>query len=73
MELQEKDLIEKLVPEHPELKAMVDEHKAFKAQLEELSHRPYLSPEEDIERKKLQKAKLAVKDKIQRFIDDHQG
>lgn len=73
MESPEKDLIEQLMPDHPELKALVEEHRAFKAQLEELGRRPYLSPEEDVERKKLQKAKLAVKDKIQRFIDDHQG
>ena len=73
MESQEKALIEKLAADHPELQALVDEHKAFKAQLEELGHRPYLAPEEDLERKKIQKAKLAVKDKIQRFIDDHQS
>ena len=71
--MEEKELIEKLIPGNPELKALVDEHKGYKAQLEELSHRPYLSPEEDLERKKLQKAKLAAKDKIHRILDEHRG
>ncbi|MDR1920219.1 MAG: DUF465 domain-containing protein [Candidatus Adiutrix sp.] len=69
MEPQEKELIEKLIPEHPELKALVEEHQAFENKLEEMSGRPYLSPEEDLERKKTQKAKLAAKDKIQRILD----
>ncbi len=73
MEPQEKALIDKLAPNHPELAALVSEHQAHKVRLEEMKHRPYLSPEEDLERKKIQKAKLALKDKIQRILDDHQG
>ena len=68
METHEKDLIEKLALENPELAALVEEHKSFKAQLDEMKNRPYLSPEDDLERKRLQKAKLAVKDKIQSFL-----
>ncbi|MDR2946571.1 MAG: YdcH family protein [Candidatus Adiutrix sp.] len=73
MESQEKELIAKLVPNNPELSALVDEHKAYKTQLEDLARRPYLSPEDDLERKKLQKAKLAIKDKIHRILEAHQG
>ena len=40
MESQEKALVAKLTAEYPERKALVEEHKAFKAQLEELNHRP---------------------------------
>lgn len=68
MEPQEKALIDKLVPENPELKALVEEHQTFEAKLEDMNHRPYLSPEDDLERKKLQKAKLAVKDKIHTIL-----
>ena len=71
MESREKALIEKLSDEFPELKALVTEHQSYKAQLEEMNHRPYLAPEEDLERKKIQKAKLAVKDKIHRFVEEH--
>ncbi|MGL4209338.1 MAG: DUF465 domain-containing protein [Candidatus Adiutrix sp.] len=73
MPQQEKEIIETLAAEHPQLKAWLIEHQEFETQLENLSRRPYLAPEEDLERKKIQKAKLAVKDKIQNFVDTHQG
>ncbi len=73
MEAREKNLIEKLSQDYPELKDMVSEHQAFENQLDEMNRRPYLSPEDDLERKRIQKAKLAIKDKIQRFVDDHQS
>lgn len=71
MEPQEKELISKLVGEHPELKALVDQHRVYKNKLEEIKHRPYLSTEEDLECKKIQKAKLAIKDQIQSFLTKH--
>lgn len=73
MEPQEKALIDKLVPENPELKTLVDEHQSFEAKLDDMNSRPYLSPEDDLERKRLQKAKLAVKDKIHDILESHQA
>ena len=69
MEAHEKDLLAKLASKNPELAEMVTKHQSLERQLEEMNHRHYLSPEEDLERKKIQKAKLAVKDKIQAFLD----
>ena len=71
METPEKELIDKLVLEYPELAEMVSEHKSMKAELEDMNRRPYLSPEDDLERKKLQKAKLALQDKIHFFVLEH--
>lgn len=73
MESPEKALIEKIALEYPELAAMVSEHREMKVKLEDMNRRPYLSPEDDLERKKLQKAKLALKDKIHSFVEEHQG
>lgn len=73
MEAYELELIAKLVVDNPQLAALVEEHKSFKAKLEEMNRRPYLSPEDDLERKKMQKAKLAVKDKIQEILVAHQS
>lgn len=73
METPEKAVIDKLVLEHPELATMVSEHKDMKAKLEDMNKRPYLSPEDDLERKKLQKEKLALKDKIHTFVLANQG
>ncbi len=39
-------------------------HRELKARLSDLNSRLYLSPEEQIERKRLQKLKLATKDQI---------
>jgi uncharacterized protein YdcH (DUF465 family) len=73
MEAHEKDLLARLASENPELAEMVARHQSFESQLEEMNHRHYLSSEEDLERKKIQKAKLAVKDKIQAFLERHRN
>ena len=73
MEAREKDLLARLASENPELAEMMARHQSLESQLEEMNHRHYLSPEDDLERKRIQKSKLAVKDKIQVFLDRHQG
>jgi uncharacterized protein YdcH (DUF465 family) len=73
MEANEKDLLARLASENPELAEMVAQHQSFESQLDEMNHRHYLAPEEDLERKKIQKAKLAVKDKIQAFLERHRN
>ncbi|GHV58025.1 hypothetical protein FACS189460_5390 [Deltaproteobacteria bacterium] len=69
MESRDKELLARLAGENPELAALVNEHKSLESRLEEMNNRPFLAPEEDLERKKIQKAKLAVKDRIQEFLD----
>ncbi|UQZ88647.1 DUF465 domain-containing protein [Deltaproteobacteria bacterium Smac51] len=73
MDAREKALIDQLSQENPELKALVDEHQSLESQLDEMNRRPYLSPEDDLERKKIQKAKLAAKDRIHTIIAAHQS
>lgn len=69
MSAQDKALIDELAQQNPEFKSLVEEHRALDTKLDEMNKRPYLSPEDDLERKKIQKAKLNAKDKIQAFID----
>ncbi|MDR1656014.1 MAG: YdcH family protein [Deltaproteobacteria bacterium] len=73
MEHNDEALIARLTAENPVLKQLIDDHHDFERQLEEMNRRPYLSAEEDIERKRLQKAKLAGKDKIERIIAPYRG
>ena len=43
-------------------------HRELKARLSDLNSRLYLSPDEQVERKRLQKLKLATKDQIARLL-----
>jgi uncharacterized protein YdcH (DUF465 family) len=73
METSDEALIAKLVGQDPILKQLVDDHRDYERRLDEMNRRPYLSTDEDIERKRLQKAKLAGKDKIERILAPHRG
>jgi hypothetical protein len=55
-------------PEQVEASATIDElrlqHRDYERQLEEMKQRPWLSPEEEVEEKRLKKLKLHLKDQI---------
>lgn len=53
-----------LVEKDPEFQALVQEHRRLDEQLKEFERKLYLTPGEEIERKRLQKLKLAKKDRI---------
>ena len=59
------DLIQRLSEENPRFRKLHEEHLLFEKQLQELDERTYLTPEEDLERKKIQKLKLAGKDEME--------
>jgi uncharacterized protein len=65
-------LIEKYIHQDAELKQHVEEHKRLEGLLEELNQRRFLIPEEQIERKNLQKRKLREKEKIIMILDKYQ-
>lgn len=73
MEHRDEELIEALLPQHPELKAAYEEHARLKSEVEKLASKSFLSPADEKERKDLQKRKLAEKDKIMRILADHRG
>ena len=73
MEANDEILILRLIDQHPELRQLVSDHQDYERKLEEMNRRPYLTTEEDIERKRLQKAKLAGKDKIERILAPHRA
>jgi uncharacterized protein YdcH (DUF465 family) len=68
MEKQDLELIEQMMDRDPELKRRVVEHREFEKQLEEFNRRPYLTTAETLERKRLQKLKLAGRDKIEQIL-----
>lgn len=71
MEKKDEELITNLVGSNPELKQLMDEHQGLGEKIDDLSKRPYLSTEESMERKRLQKQKLAGRDKIESILAEH--
>lgn len=73
MDDSERTQIEALASGNPELRSLWDEHLAFEDQLLQLEQRPHLSPGEELERKRIQKMKLAGKDRIAQILAGDQG
>jgi uncharacterized protein YdcH (DUF465 family) len=68
MERTEQEFIVSLLDKDPELKKYYDEHQELEKQLEDFQHKSHLTPVEEVEKKRLQKLKLAGKDKIMEIV-----
>jgi len=64
MERTDEMLIERYIQQDSELKQNVEDHRKLEAALEDFNKRIYLTPQEEIEKKRLQKLKLFSKDRI---------
>lgn len=71
MEHREEQAIVSLLDKDPELKRFYEEHQDLEKQLAVFQHKHHLSPEEEIEMKRIQKLKLAGKDKIMEILGKH--
>ncbi len=71
MEQSDLELMERLASAEPELGQLWREHLALEAKLEAMNNRLYLTPEEQVERKQLQKLKLAGRDRIELILARH--
>ena len=68
MEKRDLVLIQKHITDDPELKRYMEEHEGFERKLEQFNRQSYLSADEEIERKKIQKLKLAGRDRIEAIL-----
>ena len=73
MEKREEEEILSLVGQVPELKSLYAEHQDLKKQLDKLNHKHYLTPEEELEKKRIQKIKLVGKDRMMAILAAHRG
>lgn len=71
MEENDLQLIRKLISKNKELKSLWDEHLDYEEKLDQLNKRRYLSTEEEIRRRELQKLKLKGKDKIAEILSTY--
>ncbi|TLM68997.1 MAG: DUF465 domain-containing protein [Deltaproteobacteria bacterium] len=68
MEQKDQALIQQLCEENPRFRLLYEEHVIFEKQLREFDGRVYLSPEEELDRHRVQKLKLAGKDEMETIL-----
>jgi uncharacterized protein len=73
MEDKEELLKKRLMEEDPEFKRLIEEHAKFEQILADFNERSHLTPNEEIERKRIQKLKLSGKDKMELILAKHRG
>ncbi len=68
MEVSEEALRARLRTEDPEYQKWENEHHKLETTLASIDSHVYLTPEEEVERKRIQKLKLAAKDRMMEMI-----
>lgn len=71
MEAKEEALIRSLMETDPELRRHYEEHLELERRLADLRQKPFLTTEEEIEQKRIQKQKLAGKDRMMEILARH--
>jgi uncharacterized protein len=71
MEKRDEEFILSLVDRDAELRRYYDEHREFERQLDAYNGKGHLSADEEMDRKRLQKLKLAGKDRIMEILHRH--
>jgi uncharacterized protein YdcH (DUF465 family) len=65
------ELIQRLAATHEELRALWKRHRSLEEELQSLDGQRFLTPQEAMRRKEIQKAKLAGRDRIQAILEQH--
>ena len=73
MEKADAELVARWVDKDPELKRRLEDHQDFERQLEEFNRRHYLTAEETVERRRIQKLKLAGRDRIEQILAQYRA
>lgn len=68
MEGVDQDAVQRLCEENPRFRMLWEEHQLLEKELEKLGGKSFLSPEEEVDKKKAQKVKLAGRDEMQRIM-----
>lgn len=69
--MKELEIIELLKKENEEFRRLLEEHRGLDMLLTEIDNKRYLTPEEELERKKIQKQKLLRKDRIAELVREY--
>lgn len=69
--MKEREIVEFLKKENGEFKKLSEEHRSLDVLLAEIDSKRFLTSEEEVERKKLQKQKLLKKDRMAELVRDY--
>jgi len=65
--------VKELLSENDSFRKLYEEHLKYERQLEELDKAHYLTPEQELQRKTIQKLKLSGKDRMSRLVRQAQS
>ena len=69
--MKEREIVEFLKKQNDEFKKLSEEHRSLDVLLAEIDNKRFLTSEEEVERKKLQKQKLLKKDRMAELVRDY--
>lgn len=69
--MKEHEIVELLKKENDEFRKLSEEHRSLDTVLAEIDSKRYLTQEEEIERKKIQKQKLMKKDQMAALVREY--
>jgi len=69
--LNEQEIVELLRKENEEFRKLSEEHRNLDGLLSEIDNKRYLTSEEEVERKRIQKQKLLKKDRMAELIREY--
>jgi hypothetical protein len=69
--LKENEIVELLKKEDEEFRKLSEEHRSLDVLLADMDGKRYLTPEEEFERKKIQKQKLLKKDRMAELVREY--
>lgn len=71
MEANDQTLVRQLCDDNARFRLLYEEHLLLEKELQVLDQKNHLTSEEEVERKKVQKLKLAGKDEMERILQQH--
>lgn len=71
MDARDEELVKALAPENVGLRRSYEKYSRLKTEVDESFTRAHLTADEELQRRELQKQKLAEKDKIIRMLDEY--
>lgn len=67
------ELLEKIQKENEEFRGLYKEHASLKQKVEKFNKMKIITPEQELEKKKHQKQKLSLKDRMEKILSEYES